>query len=442
MFSTNDTIVAIATPAGRGAIGVVRLSGPSSSEIGSRLLQPKQPLEPRVATLARLETEGVKDDVLATFFRGPHSYTGDDVLELSAHGSDAVLQGIVQGAIRAGARLAAPGEFTLRAYLNGKFDLIQAEAVADLIEATTPVQARAAFEQLDGTLTHALTSCEQRLFELEAEVEASIDFPDEGYHFIDPSTLAARVEGVVEDIDSLLSSANRGRLIREGLRVVIAGPPNAGKSRLFNALVGANRSIVSEVAGTTRDMVSEVVDFDGLRVTLVDTAGLTESTDPIEREGVARALDAVGGATVAVVVVDGSSARVDVNLDTPASRCVFVASKADLPSRWSDAGCLPVSAITGVGLDRLVARISEVASGDEGLKDSPRISNVRHITALERTRDLLGRLVRDLLSERVPSEECALIDLRGARQQLEEIVGRRGSEDVLAHIFARFCIGK
>src|SRR5438093_1162185 len=281
MFSTNDTIVAIATPPGRGGIGVVRLSGPDAHAITLRLVRHIGSLRPRRATLPRIActTDAAAepiDQVVVTSFPRPHSYTGDDVVEVSAHGSPVILRAIVEAAIDRGARLAEPGEFTLRAFLNGRIDLMQAEAVADLIDAATPLQARAAFDQLEGTLTRAIAAIDAALFDLIARLEASVDFPEEGYHFVDPEPLARELDDLVARTRGLLADARRGRLIREGLQIVIVGRPNVGKSSLFNALVGASRAIVTDVPGTTRDMVSDVVDLDGLRVTLVDTAGLRE----------------------------------------------------------------------------------------------------------------------------------------------------------------------
>ena len=211
--------------------------------------------------------------MIVTYFPAPASYTGDDVVEISAHGSPVILQAIVSAAIAGGARLAEPGEFTLRAFINGRMDLLQAEAVADLIESVTPLQARAAFDQLNGTLTREIGAIDAALFDLIARLEASVDFPDEGYHFIEPGSVATAIDGVLMRIEALLASARTGRVVREGLQVAIVGEPNVGKSSLFNALVGAARAIVTEVPGTTRDLVSETIDLDGLRVTLVDTAG-------------------------------------------------------------------------------------------------------------------------------------------------------------------------
>ena len=295
MFSTSDTIVAIATPPGRGGIGVVRLSGPEAHAVARRLLTHGGPLEPRRATFttavagADRSRSDALDQVIATYFPAPASYTGEDVVELSAHGSPVILRAIVASAIEHGARLAEPGEFTLRAFLNGRIDLMQAEAVADLIDAVTPLQARAAFDQLQGTLTRTIGEIDAALFDLIARLEASVDFPDEAYHFVEPGELAAAIDRLSARIDALLGDARRGRLVREGLHIAIAGKPNVGKSSVFNALVGASRAIVTDVPGTTRDLVTEVVDLDGLRVTLIDTAGLRETGDLVESEGVERA---------------------------------------------------------------------------------------------------------------------------------------------------------
>jgi tRNA modification GTPase len=330
MFSPDDTIVAIATPPGRGGIGVVRLSGAAAREIAGAILKNDRELEPRRATFVRLEHV---DEVVATCFEAPHSYTGEHVVEISAHGSPVVLDTIVRGAIEAGARLAAPGEFTLRAFLNGKRDLVQAEAVADLVDAATPLQARVAFDQLEGTLTRRIAAIDADLFALIARLEASLDFPDEGYHFIGPAETSARLARVLEHVNELLCDARQGRIVREGATVVIAGRPNVGKSSLFNVLAGTDRAIVTEVAGTTRDLITERVDVDGLSVTLVDTAGWRETTDVVEREGVARAAQARAVADVLLVVLDASEAltREDEQLlDATASRDrIIVANKID-----------------------------------------------------------------------------------------------------------------
>src|SRR6266511_1719736 len=264
MFSTSDTIVALATPRGRSGVGIVRISGPDAERIAGILTSRRKALAPRRATFARLADEGeykaargVNDQVLITLFPAPHSYTGEHVVEISAHGSPVVLDGIVSRAIAAGARLAAPGEFTLRAFLNGRLDLVQAEAVADLVDAVTPAQARQAFDQLEGTVTREMRRIGGALFDLMVRLEASLDFPDEGYHFIVPSEVIASLERVLADVDALLGGARRGRVVREGRMVAIVGGTNVGKSSLFNALVGTDRAIVTAIAGTTRDLLTE-----------------------------------------------------------------------------------------------------------------------------------------------------------------------------------------
>jgi len=450
VFSTNDTIVAVATPPGRGGIGVVRLSGAGAETIARTLVAREQPLAPRHATFTRI---AACDQVVATFFPAPHSYTGEDVVELSAHGSPIILAGIVSAAMGGGARLAEPGEFTLRAFLNGRIDLPQAEAVADLIDAVTPLQARAAFDQLEGTLTGAIREIDAGLFDLVARLEASVDFSEEGYHFIEPAEVASALGRLMARTASLIDEGRRGRLVREGLQVVIAGKPNVGKSSLFNALAGAARAIVTDVPGTTRDLVAEVVDIDGLRVTLVDTAGLRPTRDVVEAEGVARARQAWDVADLVLIVVDGSAPLDALDrqlLEETAGRLrLVVSNKSDLgvdlgadSGGEGGAGVLRVSARTGDGFDGLRAGLLR-ALDVEARDDPPAITNLRHVALLGRAHEALSRarMAAGAGSDALP-EEFVLADLQEARAALEEISGRRTSEDVLSHIFARFCIGK
>jgi len=506
-FSTTDTIVAIATPPGRGGIGVVRFSGPEARAIASGLIAHASPLEPRHATftLARIPpyvapsripahidssyvapgflpgrrveraeagrrtetnsqtssraltdveadnrhaTDAI-DHVVATYFPAPHSYTGEDVVELSAHGSPVVLRAIVAAGVAGGARLAEPGEFTLRAFLNGRIDLPQAEAVADLIDAVTPLQARAAFDQLQGTLTAAIAAIDATLFDLIARLEASVDFPDEGYHFIDPGALAKAIDELRERTTKLLAESGRGRLVREGLQIAIVGKPNVGKSSVFNALAGASRAIVTEIPGTTRDLVTETIDLEGLRATLVDTAGLRSTTDVVEALGVARSRQAHAVADLTLLVLDRSqpldAEDRDVIFQTIERNRLIVANKTDLPSAWRNgetSAALEVSATTGAGLDELRRRIASALDVD-WLADRPAITNVRHIALVQRADDALGRARRAALADGATlSEEFVLADLQDARSALEEVNGRRTSDDVLAHIFSKFCIGK
>ena len=474
MFSTEDTIVAIATPPGRGGIGVVRVSGPAAQAIAQRLITRDDALEPRHATLTRVrltrdilalarlgahsapasERSGAKgsplaiepgcgaaphvekdaiDRVVVTSFPAPASYTGEDVVEISAHGSPVVLRAIVEAAIACGARLAEPGEFTLRAFLNGRLDLMQAEAVADLVDAVTPLQARAAFDQLEGTLTRAIAEIDAALFDLIARLEASVDFPDEGYHFVEPGRVASAIDALLARSSTLLADARRGRLVREGLSIAIVGRPNVGKSSLFNALAGAARAIVTEVPGTTRDLVTEVVDLEGLRVTLIDTAGLRDTIDPVESEGVRRAQQAIAIADLVLVVVDEDEPQ---NVD---GKSLVVQNKSDLgrPARG-----VRVSATTGVGLDELRTAIAAALDFDP-LRDRPGITNARHIALVERAHRALTRARDAALTDGGSlSEEFVLADLQEARAAFEEISGRRAPDDLLAHIFTRFCIGK
>ncbi len=508
MFSTEDTIVAIATPLGRSGIGLVRLSGPQAAQVACALVGRSRPLQPRRATFARLATSvpgsdlrpqpartpwqnlpsrsgtvpGVEtaesldkmgpeatsntaqnlraragtvpigDQVIVTFFPQPNSYTGDHVAEVSAHGSPVVLQGILHLAIAAGARLAEPGEFTLRAFLNGKLDLIQAEAVADLINAVTPLQARAAFDQLEGTLTAAIRTIEAELFDLMARLEASLDFPDEGYHFVAPNAAAQEIETVRARINQLLVQSSRGRLIREGAQIAILGTPNVGKSSLFNALLNANRAIVTAIPGTTRDLLTERADIGGVSVGLIDTAGIRPTTDVVEQEGVSRARQAAAIADLTLLVLDASRALTQDDralLEATASRAqVVVINKTDLPTQWprdlaGATNVVEISARTGAGLDALSDRITHVLGTAPESRDQPAITNVRHITLLENARAALDRATGALSSSNdAISEEFLLADLQDAARHLQEITGRRTTDDLLRHIFERFCIGK
>jgi tRNA modification GTPase len=451
MFSSEDTIVAVATPPGRGGIGVVRISGPASLRVASTLTGRDRPLASRHATLARI-TAGrtAVDQVVVTYFPAPGSYTGEEVVEISAHGSPVLLNAIVQAAVEAGARLAEPGEFTFRAFLRGRIDLVQAEAVRDLIESVTPLQARAAFDQLEGTLTSEIREADAALFEICARLEASLDFPEEGYHFVEPGSAAGEIRAVIQKLEELLSSANRGRLLRDGLQVVIAGRPNTGKSSLFNRLAGAGRAIVAAVPGTTRDLLTEVVEISGIPVTLVDTAGMNAAAiDPVEIEGMSRAVAARDVAAVVLVVLDRSRALSDDDRrmlrETTGRPRVIVANKSDEPGAWDptgieDAAAIAVSARTGDGVDCLRSALVSALTNSEPGRDVPAITNIRHAALVEAARAALERAA-DAADEGTP-EEFVLADLNEARRRLEEITGARTADDVLAEIFSKFCIGK
>jgi tRNA modification GTPase len=449
MFQRDDTIVAIATPPGRGGLGVVRLSGPDAPRIAASLAGLRRPLVARHATFARVKASAsLADQVVLTAFPAPHSYTGEDVVEISAHGSQLLLRAILQSAMLEGARLAGPGEFTFRAFLNGKLDLVQAEAVRDLVDAVTPLQARAAFDQLEGTLTAQVSAIDAALLDLSARLEASMDFPEEGYHFVSPGDAAAELRGLVDRIRALLEDARRGRLIREGAHVAILGRPNAGKSSLFNRLAGADRAIVTDVPGTTRDLVTERVEIEGIAVTLVDTAGVHDRpADVVEREGMSRSRAAQDVADLVLAVVDGSAplgADDRRMLDATAGRPRVIAiNKSDLPPADGGDGLagVSVSALTGAGLAELrLAIAAALSAADDSSRDVPAVTNARHAALLAQAAEALGRATEAAAS--ATPEEFVAEDVTEARRALEEITGARTPDDVLRVIFERFCIGK
>lgn len=476
MFSTGDTIVAVATPPGRGSIGVVRLSGPGAKAIAETLVGCR--LAARHATFAHLQHDDavIPDQVVCTWFAGPHSYTGEDVVEISTHGNPVVLDRVVAAGLSHGARHAMPGEFTFRAFLNGRIDLVQAEAVADLIEAATPTQARAACDQLDGTLSGAIGELETTLFELVARLEASLDFPDEGYHFIAPGNVAEQLEAVVTSIDRLLTDATTGSILRDGARVVFAGRPNVGKSSLFNALLRSERAIVAPHPGTTRDVVSATCDVAGIPCELVDTAGVHEGGDPVEREGMRRGAAARDGADACVVVIDGSDVLTTADQlvlsETASIARVIAVNKADLGvhasvveefgpgDHWDGAPgqaqlveqdvsatgstaateVVVVSAVADGGVDALRDAIARTLGMRRGVPEVPRVTNRRHADALRRARGHVRSAI--VATESGATEEFVLVDLRLAADALQSVTGRRATDAVLTEIFSRFCIGK
>jgi len=483
-MTLSDTIVALATPPGRGGLAVVRLSGPRAFPIALSLLERAVTFTPRRAVLARISVRSgpirepnrqiqsrnqeinkstnqqvtglvprlVRDEAVVLPFAAEASYTGEPVVEISVHGSTLIAGAVVQAAVEAGARPAGPGEFTLRAFLNGRLDLAQAEAVRDLVEATSPLQARVAFDQLTGTLSGRLSEVERELFGLSARLEASIDFPDEGYRFVGPGEVEAILRGVRERVEALVHEGKRGRLVREGATVALVGRTNVGKSTLFNRLVGHDRAIVTEVPGTTRDLLTEAVTLDGLRVTLVDTAGVRASADPVEREGVARADRARAAADLVVLVLDGSAPLEDEDLrlleETAGGPRVVVRNKADLPPGSGHFGgresFVAVSGLTGSGVNDLIRSINREL-GWSGVGEPPALSNPRHIELLGRVREALdaaGQLLTNAAAGETVPEEMILADLQRARGALEEVTGRRTTDELLNEIFSKFCIGK
>lgn len=440
-----DTIVAIATAAGAGGVGVVRVSGPRAREIAERLCGLR--LEPRHAHYARFhdERDEVVDDGIALWFKAPASYTGEDVVELQAHGNPALLRALVERCCALGARIARPGEFSERAFLNGKLDLAQAEAVADLIAAGDVRAARAARRSLDGVFSRRVDALAETLLGLRVHVEAAIDFADEPLDTLGGAQLRAGLAQAAADLDALLTEAERGQKLRDGLHAVIVGPPNAGKSSLLNALAGSDRAIVSDIAGTTRDLLRETVRVDGVELTLVDTAGLRAGGDSIEREGMRRAETELTRADLAIVVLDardpdaGRAAVAEAIADVP--QRLWVINKSDLvdapPAATDDA--VAVSARTGAGLETLHRRLRALAGIEAEGTEGAFSARARQVDALRRARQELAAARQQLDGERL---ELAAESLRAGHDALGEITGRLAPDDLLGHIFSRFCIGK
>ncbi|MEF9977859.1 MAG: tRNA uridine-5-carboxymethylaminomethyl(34) synthesis GTPase MnmE [Thermomonas sp.] len=444
MTESSDTIVAIATAAGAGGVGIVRLSGPCAREIGETVAGCK--LVPRSATYARFaDADGtVIDDGIALHFRAPGSFTGEDVVELQAHGSPVVLRELVGRCTALGARQATAGEFSQRAFLNGKLDLAQAEAIADLIAAGDERAARAARRSLDGVFSRRVEALMAQVLAIRVHVEAAIDFADESLDTLGGEGLRARLQTAVESLAGLRRDAERGRRLRDGLHVVLVGPPNAGKSSLLNALAGSDRAIVTDIPGTTRDLLQEAIRIDGVELTLVDTAGLRIAGDAIEAEGIRRARTELGRADLALVVLDardpetGRAAVADEVAAVP--RRLWLHNKADLlptlPVLGDDA--LAVSARTGQGLDALHHRLLALSGAGEG-SEGAFSARARHLLALAEAAGQLEAATSELRQERL---ELAAEALAQAHDALGGIGGRVGADALLGHIFAAFCIGK
>lgn len=450
-----DTIAAVASPPGQGAIALVRVSGDRARETVRGVFSGKLN-EPRRQQFGHLvAADGATiDEVLVTWFQAPRSYTGEDVVEISCHGGLLVTRAVLDRLLEAGARPAEPGEFSQRAFLNGKMDLTQAEAVMDLISARTDLARRAAHEQLAGRLGEALGALREDLIGIVAHVEAYIDFPEED---IDPdtgATMLGRIDAAREAVARLLATADQGRLLREGVRTVICGAPNAGKSSLLNRLLGFDRAIVSETPGTTRDTIEEVIDFHGLPLRLIDTAGVRESADSLEREGIARTLAQLDNADLAIEVIDASlpgpdisnRSGVEIARHLPAgARHLRLLNKADLglgAGRGGEADDgLPFSCRTGEGMESLTAAIFRELGGPGANWGADLVAiNARHKRCLARAADDLERARESLAGGASP--EFAALDLRAALDAVGEVVGKADVEEILGEIFGRFCIGK
>ena len=474
-MNLDDTIVAIATPVGRGGIGVVRLAGARALEIAAPMLRLKHELEPgraihgelvercseaaelrsagqpgaAVPTLAVAESQRI-DEVVVTYFAKPHSYTTDDVIEISAHGSPVVLRHIVELCVAAGARLAEPGEFTMRAFLNGRIDLTQAEAVRDLIDSQTLYQAKVAAQQLEGALSRRLQPIKKKLVELIALLEAGIDFAEDDVSVLPDATILDHIAAVQSPIEQLSATFAYGKIVHEGLTLAIVGRPNVGKSSLFNQLVERERAIVTATPGTTRDLVSETVAIGGIPVKLVDTAGIRHALDEAESIGIRKSMEALADADLVLVVLDASQGETAEHAELLRQAdnrpVIVVGNKCDLGSdgQWSVASgqrFVRTSALTGEGIAELRAEILHHIGGETGMQaESGFLTNVRHQGLIQ---DSLAALdvAKKAVAGKVP-HEMLLLDLYNALRPLDAITGVTTTDDILNLIFSSFCIGK
>ncbi|WP_273805483.1 MULTISPECIES: tRNA uridine-5-carboxymethylaminomethyl(34) synthesis GTPase MnmE [unclassified Pseudomonas] len=454
MSLPSDSIAAIATATGRGGVGIVRVSGPLAAPL-ARVICGRE-LAPRHAHYGNfLAADGsVLDAGIALFFPGPNSFTGEDVLELQGHGGPVILDLLLRRTLEEGARLARPGEFSERAFLNDKLDLAQAEAIADLIEASTEQAARNALRSLQGEFSRRVESLVEQLIQLRIYVEAAIDFPEEEIDFLADGRVQGLLEGVQAELQEVRREANRGALLRDGMTVVIAGRPNAGKSSLLNALAGREAAIVTDIAGTTRDVLREHIHLDGMPLHVVDTAGLRDTDDRVEQIGVQRALDAIAGADRVLLVVDASAPEARdpqalwpelLSARPPLDKLTVIRNKADLTGEPTGllASTAPVeialSATDGGGVEALREHL-KACMGFEQTTEGGFSARRRHLDALQRAASALDHGYRQLTL--AGSGELLAEDLRQAQQVLGEITGAFSSDDLLGRIFSSFCIGK
>jgi tRNA modification GTPase len=466
----DDTIVAIATPPGRGGIGVVRVAGPEAKAIASALLRLSggKQLEAGRAHFGELiepATGERIDEVVATYFAKPHSYTTDDVVELSCHGAPVVLRHVVELALEHGARLAEPGEFTMRAFLNGRIDLTQAEAVRDLIESQTLYQAKVAAQQLEGALSHRLQPVKELLIALIARMEAGVDFAEDDVSVMPGEQIVAAIEEVRGPLEKLLASFDYGKVVHEGLTLAIVGRPNVGKSSLFNRLVERERAIVTATPGTTRDLVTETVAIGGLPVRLIDTAGIRNALDEAESIGIRKSLEALADADLVLVVLDASQDVDDTDRelmrDVAERTAIIVQNKIDAVSneksptlsptagdkgRAPGTGRIPgdsvvrTSALSGEGIEALRGMILKKIGGDGVQIESGFLTNVRQQDLVKKSLDGLAA-AKVAVANKTP-HEMILLDLYNALRPLDEITGATTADDILNRIFSSFCIGK
>lgn len=455
-----DTIVALATPPGIGAIGVIRLSGPQAIQIVDAVFYGKKLSEQASHTIhfgtIRNEQKLILDEVLVSLFVEPRSYTGENVVEISCHGSNYIIQELIRLFIRSGARAAQPGEFTLRAFLNGQMDLSQAEAVADLIAASSEAAQQVAINQLRGGISNEIKKLRQELIDFASLIELELDFGEEDVEFANRVQLKALVQQLLRFIHKLLESFQLGNAIKEGVITVIAGRPNAGKSTLLNALLNEDRAIVSEIAGTTRDTIEESLNIQGIQFRIIDTAGIREASDAIEAIGVQKTLEKVRQSAVLIYLFDvikTQPAQLEADLAQlvhPDTQLLVVANKMDLNPyteykhyanpHFSADQWIPISAANEMNIEYLKERLYQTVVGNQVSMDSAIISNLRHYDALQKAQESLEAVIRGL--ENVVTTDFIAMDIRHALAYLGEITGEISTEDLLDNIFSRFCIGK
>ena len=445
-----DTIAAISTPPGHGGLGVVRLSGPRAREIAEAILRFRRSpaWQTWAAALAELiDSAGQAiDNVVVTYFEKPRSYTAEDVVEISCHGSPVVLRHCLERACTAGARLAEPGEFTLRAFLNGRIDLPKAEAIRDLIECTTLYQARVAARQASGSVSIQLAPLKEQLLELIALLEAGIDFAEDDIDVAPNVEILRRIELVAPGVRRLAESFAWDKLVHDGVNLAIVGRPNVGKSSLFNRLLQQDRAIVTDIPGTTRDLVSESTSIEGIPIRLVDTAGIREGHDLVERLGIERSYQALADADLTLVVVDLSVPATEddsalIQRAREAGRFIVVGNKSDLPRRASQDQVIEVSALTGEGVHFLRNRILEILSPNGQIeRESGFITSLRHEQLLRESLEYLNK-ARSAVASGIP-HEMLLLDLYSALRPIDAITGATTADDILNRIFSTFCIGK
>ena len=448
VMTVSDTIAAISTPPGEGAIALVRVSGANAIEVADKIFHGKElpsEFEPRVQHLGEIfgPEDQLVDQVVLSIHHAPASYTGEDLIEISCHGGTLISAKVLEACLRAGARPARPGEFTERAFLNGKMDLTQAEAVIDLIRAKTDLALRSATEQLEGRLGAQIRKIRDELVELLAHINASIDFPEEGVTPDEGETLRARLDLIRDEIAALLATADQGRILREGVRVVIYGATNAGKSSLLNRLLGYDRVIVSDTHGTTRDTIEETVNLNGIPIRLLDTAGLRTSTSELEREGIARTEKSLQLADLRLHIADRNSPKpADFEACNRDLNEIVVLNKGDLPEKgdWKDFHALRISCLTGEGLPELRTEILTRIAKQNLKPESPLAINARHRDCLRRALESCDRGAT--AQAQGLSSEYAAIHLNEALRAVGQVIGVVDVEQILDSVFNQFCIGK